>query len=193
MTSKELKQQIGDRIYLGETRQQIFEHFDTLYPNRSKDIADLIVDIPTLADRKRFLPFQIAIIVLVVIALIIQLIAGIGMLRLYGPLAAIAMLIGPIVSTILLIGVLKWKPVYFRTIGQLAAWGVINAFAGVGIDGHEFRIDFGFGYRMLLTLPLMALSFYIFNGLRRKYHAKATRTTDAKGQIRTKYFIQFKE
>lgn len=193
MTKKELKKQLNHRVYNNETRQQIFEHFDNLYPNRSKDIADLIVDIPTLADRKKYLPHQIILIVLIAISVLLKALYSLAVLQEMGLGYFIMALLVPIINVVLIIGLVQWKPIYFRTVGQLASFGLLQMLFNVGEGTFGVSITLEKIIQNAFFMALAALSFFVYNRLRRKYIGHATQSKDKQGRIFTKYNIRFNE
>lgn len=201
MTKNELKKQILDRVYLGESRQEIFAHFDAKFPNRSKDIADLIVNIPSLADRKRYFPHQLAILILLSISILLKFFVAFAVAELSTVLAVIIALIFPAINIILIIGIVKWRPQYFQFLAYFLGFNVFRFLSlnfEFGVDIYQGGIQNGIGgaYQIIevgILVLIGILSYYVGSQLKRKYQASAKQTKDAQGRIRTQYTIKFLE
>lgn len=178
MKAKELKHKMLDMIYLGHSRQEIYDHYRSQFPGRSKDLADILVGIPTLKQRNAMsIPRVVLIIILV---LTIGLKIGIGLLTIttfgYGPLIT-AMLVSA-VSIYFLVKIVKWEPWAFKSLGGLHSFFLIN----LSLNGRQLHFDFNLLSGSIFVVAVIGLSFFIASqiGGKAKVFHKQIRKPDGK-------------
>lgn len=190
MTEKEMKKAVEQSLLEGKSYQEVFEEFNAKFPRREMDIAKLVAEVPSLSQRERYSGFRIGIIVAMSATMLVLLIGGSmhvsGEATIWGALEFI--LIAP--TLYILIGILNWKKSsWLQLVGMSMAMVIGLVRFGVRSLGLEpFLIVEIACFGVVALLPSLA-----YLQLGGKFTGTYFQERDAKGQIWTRYRVQFKQ
>lgn len=187
MTPKEIKKKIEALLVSGKSYNAVQEELSVLFPRRELDLARLIADIPSLAQRTRFAAFRKGLMVLILVLVVLQLVHGfVGMDQ---GLPAVTMLtfVAAAVFVFFVFGISKWSRWMWIAISGLS----------FGVATFVFRyggeLQFGIlgwieaGFAGLIGL----IGQYVGWQLGGKYSMTSTHEKDAQGRIWARHKIKF--
>ncbi|HEX2901610.1 MAG TPA: hypothetical protein VHS96_17995 [Bacteroidia bacterium] len=187
MKAKELRKFVTDLVYEGKSYQTIFDELTARYPNRERDIAKVIADVPSLEQRRKYGMMNIALMVMLSLYVLFALLAAVMMSQSFGTFEMVIMLIPAILCLVLLYGVYIWQPRYYRLIGGIAAWALY-------VDLKPLLLN-AFDPWSLIDITMMAimlfLGFFLYDKLGGKYQLGTHRYKDAAGNIKFKQAVRW--
>ena len=118
MTKKEVRKVVNQRIFIGKTKQEIFDELKDISKLSTKDLAKIIQKTPSLKAKKKYKTSYIVLKIMLVLTIIFKLKMGIQIIiedEIKNVFQIILILsIIPIINTLLLIGVSKYRPNSFK-------------------------------------------------------------------------------
>lgn len=188
MTSEELREKIAVKLAEGKTFQEIYDELNAAYPGREVDIADLVSELPSLPQRERFDFARKGLIGVQGVLILVLLVQSVLAADNLGSGTFLLWLVPAVVYMVLMAGILRWKPLYFKAAGYLG-------YLAAGIISRMYFQEPGMSPWVWLDAALFAgvgfLGAIPGHQLVGKYKMAAKQYTDAKGQIRTRYTIRF--
>jgi hypothetical protein len=181
MKAKELKQKMLDMIYLGHSRQEIYDHFRAQFPNRTKDLADILVNLPTLEQRKKMGVFRIVLLVALVVWIAAKLVYGIVLVPLLGYSALVVASIVTAISIFLVVLIVAWEPRAFKALGGMYSFFLFQ----ISIQAAKTNINLDWVFGTTLALVIVVLSFYIAQQITAKVKVSHKQVRKPDGKIIT--------
>jgi hypothetical protein len=189
MTSKELKEIIEPALQEGQSYQSIYDDLNAKYPGREIDLVRLVSAQPNLDQRIRFKIPQMALIGSIVAIVLVLFVQSIFVLE-YAELVSFIAMVGlAIFYMVLASGIIRWNPRYFMTAGY-AGYGLAT------IASRSYWLGNITSNWIWLDAGLFALIGFLGSipghQLGGKYKTSSQQYKDAKGQIRARHTIRFK-
>jgi hypothetical protein len=194
MTSKELRKQVEDKIYEGKSYQAVFDELLALYPNRERDLARVIADVPSLAQRRKLLWMNILLIVCICLNVLVKLFSAFVEAQDEALIFLILNLIFPTLNVVFLFMIAFWKPIAYHPVAGLACVSIIwNAFYLIASSSRayeSFVYIFMAGYLAILLL-IAILGFYLGQNVGGSYKIGHQTYKDASGQVRKRQVVKW--
>jgi hypothetical protein len=187
MNAKMLEEQIELKIKEGRSFQEVYDALNAAYPSREIDIAKLVSEVPSLAQRQRFALAHRALMVALGLLILVQLFNAVMVGQQSGVWTLIAAAIPAIVYILFFTGIFHWKPMYFKSAGYLS-------FFLLTVSGERYPEGIVSQYIWLDMALYAAVGFLgVLTGhqLGGKYKTASQQYTDGKGQIRARHTIRF--
>jgi hypothetical protein len=187
MTPKELRKQVVDRIYEGKSYQTVFDELIALYPNRERDLAGIIADVPTLEQRKKYGVLHIVLIVAITVVLAFKILVALLVAHEYGLWSLILDVISPTFYVIFLVGIVGWKSMFYKAAAGLSAFILVFTllFAPLGDI-----TAIGFGYLGLLV-GIIGLGYFLGSKIGGNYKLGTQQVKDAAGNVKRKHAVKW--
>lgn len=187
MKSKDIRKLVVDQIYQGKRRQEIFDGFNARIKGRELDIAAIVADVPTLAQRQRWQWLNMILIGLLTISILFKVLYAISLTSALGSGALLLAFIFPIVNIVLLWGVVTYRPKSYRSLGF---WGLFSALQLIN-HWRVSTIDMWTLVDLNMVAGLIFLGFFLHGKLKGSYRVKSQTITDAQGKIRSVSTVRF--
>lgn len=187
MKPKELRHLVVDKVYQGKSFQEIFNELLEAYPGRERDIAEIVADVPTLAQRKKFGWLNIVLIILMAIIVTLKLLGALIVAQELGVFSLIINVILPTFYVIFLIGVVSWRTMYHKAAAGLSTF--LFVFAVIYLLPGDF-------HPMELIYPAVLLGtgiigYYMARNVGGKYQVGSVQSKDATGAVRRKNVVKW--
>lgn len=184
ITSKDIKAMIRTKVLENKSHQTIYEELNAAIPNREIDLARMVGGFVTLAQQERFRLWNWLLIVLVGLVAIGNLILALVKTGGNWDVEASMALLFAIANGINMFFLWRWNLSAYLTVDVLAALSMFE----VSSMSVGFVIDLGdVGLGLLFILAT-----YIYSQVGGSFKSQSKQYTDAKGQIRARHTVTFK-
>lgn len=187
MKPKELRHLVVDKVYQGKSFQEIFNELLEAYPGRERDIAEIVADVPTLAQRKKFGWLNIILMIMMALILTLKILAAVAVAQDLGVFSLILNVILPTFYVIFLIGVVNWRTMYHKAAAGLSTFLLILAVIYM-LPSEIQPWDFIYPGLLLVT---GIIGYYLARNVGGKYQVGSVQSKDASGAVRRKNVVKW--
>lgn len=181
MKAKELKQLMLDMIYQGHSRQEIYDHFRAQFPNRAKDIADILAGMPTLDQRNKMAIPRIVLLVLLVVSISAKMLSGFTAIPSKGYMPFVFACLLTAISVFLVFKIVQWEPKAFRGLGLIHVFSLFR----MSMVARQVNFDFNWMVGSGIAVLVIGLSFFIGSQIACKTKVAHKQVKKPDGQIVT--------
>jgi hypothetical protein len=192
MTSKELRKVVEDKIYEGKSYATVFEELLSHFPNRERDLARVIADVPSLTQRRKYLWMNIVLIVCISLNVLLKLLDALASTEEFGMLGIIFGLVFPALYVYFLFMIAFWKPKYYEPAAALAAVSIVWNTIVILTSGALPALAYVFlGIYFLMLLAIAILGSFLGRNIGGKYKVGTQTYKDASGQVRKRQVVKW--
>ena len=189
MTKKEVKKVAKQSILGGKSKQETFEELNETSKLPTKDLAKIIVGIPSLQAREKYKPLNIILIALLSLTILFKILVGVLFIIVNGITWLPVLFIFPIINILFLIAIATYSHDSHK---WLAIFTILALFREI-----PNMLGEAFGPLTLIDLAIYAgligLGFYLNSKFYPNYLTVKERYTDNQGEMRMRNVVKFED